>query len=72
MKSFIATAIVLGLATACSVQRDTVQRPTPPPTAPAVTPDPVRPPGTTAITTSPGTTMVIKDSDPPQRVQVSR
>jgi hypothetical protein len=80
MKSLpIVTMIVVGMATACSVNHETVQRPAPPPptvaTGPAA-PQPAiigstQPTSTTTMTTNPGAPgpIVVNDFDPPQRVR---
>src|SRR5580704_8970346 len=80
MKSLpIVTMMIVGMATACSVNHETVQRPTPPPptvaTGPAA-PQPAiigstQPTSTTTMTTDPGAPgpIVVNDFDPPQRVR---
>ena len=79
MKSLpIVTMIVVGMATACSVNHETVQRPAPPPAVangPAA-PQPAiisstQPTSTTTMTTNPGAPgpIVLNDFDPPQRVR---
>jgi hypothetical protein len=80
MKSLpIATMIVLGMASACSVNHETVQRAAPP--APTVATGPAapqpaiigstQPTSTTTMTTNPGAPgpIVFNDFDPPQRIR---
>jgi hypothetical protein len=66
----IVTMIVVGMATACSVNHETVQRPAPPPPTVA-TIGSTQPTSTTTMTTNPGAPgpIVVNDFDPPQRVR---
>jgi hypothetical protein len=79
MKSLPIVAVaVVGIATACSVNRETVQRPAAPPAAaagpaaaqPAII-GPNQPTSTTTVTTNPGAPgpVVVNDFDPPQRIR---
>jgi len=80
MKSLpIVTMIVVGMASGCSVNHETVQRAAPP--APTVTTGPAapqpaiigstQPTSTTTMTTNPGAPgpIVFNDFDPPQRIR---
>jgi hypothetical protein len=63
--------IVVGMATACSVNHETVQRPAPPPPTVATGPAAPQPASTTTMTTNPGAPgpIVVNDFDPPHRVR---